>query len=145
MEDWSEELFKLVNAIGNELDQALIDLSRDVDQAIVDFFDFSTQVSETFKKTFNLESDPFLEGIDQCLDGVAETLTTLLMAFEVPDEESSDFPMEGGETVLRENPACEGCRHYHGQVYGGNLLVCAIHPYGWQEESCPDWESTWSD
>ncbi|AIE75410.1 MULTISPECIES: hypothetical protein [unclassified Synechocystis] len=37
-------------------------------------------------------------------------------------------------------PACRGCQHYHGYVYNGQLLVCAMHPYGWETESCPDWE-----
>lgn len=39
------------------------------------------------------------------------------------------------------NPACIGCIHYHGRVYNGNLLVCAMHPHGWDSQDCPDWES----
>ncbi|MCU0525817.1 MAG: hypothetical protein MUF72_13425 [Elainella sp. Prado103] len=35
---------------------------------------------------------------------------------------------------------CQGCCHYHGQVYGGNRLICAMHPYGVEEDRCPDWE-----
>jgi hypothetical protein len=38
--------------------------------------------------------------------------------------------------------ACRGCRHYHGQKYGGNLLVCGMHPYGVAEDHCPDWQET---
>ncbi|MBW4496791.1 MAG: hypothetical protein KME26_27700 [Oscillatoria princeps RMCB-10] len=33
---------------------------------------------------------------------------------------------------------CTGCRYYHGQYYAGNLLVCAIHPYGPDGDSCHD-------
>ena len=33
---------------------------------------------------------------------------------------------------------CSGCSHLHGQVYGGNLLVCGLHPYG--QEDCADYE-----
>ncbi|NJO65951.1 MAG: hypothetical protein HC836_50135 [Richelia sp. RM2_1_2] len=33
---------------------------------------------------------------------------------------------------------CNGCSNYHGQLYNGNLLVCAIHPHGLNGESCPD-------
>jgi hypothetical protein len=36
---------------------------------------------------------------------------------------------------------CQGCQHYHGQTYGGTLLVCGMHPYGSEEEYCPDWQS----
>ena len=41
--------------------------------------------------------------------------------------------------------ACVGCRHYHGQAYGlqrdhRETLICAMHPYGWEESpQCPDW------
>lgn len=40
--------------------------------------------------------------------------------------------------------ACVGCEHYHGIAYGYNkatraVLICALHPYGWQGDGCPDW------
>lgn len=37
--------------------------------------------------------------------------------------------------------ACRGCCHYHGQVYGGNLLVCGMHPFGVDDQHCSDWQS----
>lgn len=44
--------------------------------------------------------------------------------------------------------ACKGCKYYDGSTYGGNMLVCGIHPYGPSDESdpvkqptsCEDWE-----
>ncbi|WP_404786224.1 hypothetical protein [Altericista sp. CCNU0014] len=47
--------------------------------------------------------------------------------------------------VLQDRPVCVGCRNYHGEAYGGNVLVCAIHPYGAEGDSCPDWTSVWKD
>ncbi len=56
------------------------------------------------------------------------------------------------ESLFREKSvkplACRGCKHYDGSTYGGNLLVCGIHPYGPGDESdpatqpttCEDWE-----
>jgi hypothetical protein len=41
--------------------------------------------------------------------------------------------------------ACQGCINYHGIAYGTSrahrsTLICAIHPYGWQDSpQCPDW------
>jgi hypothetical protein len=41
--------------------------------------------------------------------------------------------------------ACVGCANYHGHAYGTQKdqrtpLICAMHPYGWQETlPCPDW------
>ncbi|NJO62401.1 MAG: hypothetical protein HC836_30500 [Richelia sp. RM2_1_2] len=37
--------------------------------------------------------------------------------------------------------ACNGCSNYHGEFYNGNLLICAIHPHGFDNESCPDFAS----
>jgi hypothetical protein len=43
---------------------------------------------------------------------------------------------------------CVGCRNYFGEVYGysqrtRSLLVCALHPQGWQQEGgCLDWQGT---
>lgn len=47
--------------------------------------------------------------------------------------------------ALQDHPVCVGCTHYHGEAYGGNVLVCAMHPYGVEEHSCPDWTSVWDE
>jgi hypothetical protein len=44
-------------------------------------------------------------------------------------------------TELAIPPACRGCCHYHGRTYGGTRLVCGMHPYGVEEEYCPDWQA----
>jgi hypothetical protein len=36
---------------------------------------------------------------------------------------------------------CEGCINYNGSSYGGNLLICGMHPYGCKSNICPDWEA----
>ncbi len=41
--------------------------------------------------------------------------------------------------ITRPKP-CQNCRNYHGQTYGGNFLVCGMHPYGVEGEECGDWE-----
>lgn len=51
------------------------------------------------------------------------------------------------ETATSRPAACVGCANYHGHAYGTQKdqrtpLICAMHPYGWQEEStCPDWQA----
>ncbi|NJL86882.1 MAG: hypothetical protein HC886_14445 [Leptolyngbyaceae cyanobacterium SM1_1_3] len=48
------------------------------------------------------------------------------------------------ESVCSRPRACVGCLNYHGVDYGSSkarrhLLVCAMHPYGWQLSTlCPD-------
>ena len=35
---------------------------------------------------------------------------------------------------------CQGCTFYHGTTYGGQQLICGMHPYGVEDEYCMDWE-----
>lgn len=44
---------------------------------------------------------------------------------------------------LQEIPKpCRGCRNFHGTIYGGTMLVCAIHPSGVEGDNCPDYEAS---
>ena len=36
---------------------------------------------------------------------------------------------------------CRICKHHHGQIYGGVELVCAVHPYGYSGQLCPDYQA----
>jgi hypothetical protein len=97
--------------------------------------------------------------------GVAEQITSDLESIgnefkELNEEIWRDLDWEGGfnldgendqtdwslyyeprrEATAEHQPACIGCRNYNGSMFGGNLLVCGFHPYGWQEGQCPDWE-----
>lgn len=53
------------------------------------------------------------------------------------EEEEEDYYCEDEEYSV---PAtCDGCSNYHGNFYGDNQLICAIHPSGFEGESCPDY------
>ncbi|MBD2503945.1 hypothetical protein [Anabaena azotica] len=36
---------------------------------------------------------------------------------------------------------CSRCKNFHGKEYGGIKLICGIHPYGVDEDICPDYEN----
>ena len=72
------------------------------------------------------------------------TLIEYLNTREVIRE--SDTPANNSSRYLgisKESPqvpsTCQKCRNYHGRFYGENMLICAIHPYGWTDENCPDY------
>jgi hypothetical protein len=52
-----------------------------------------------------------------------------------------------GDTASTKPKPCQGCANYHGLAYGTHrgkrqVLICAIHPYGWQaSDHCPDWQA----
>lgn len=35
--------------------------------------------------------------------------------------------------------SCQSCQNYHGESYNGNKFVCAMHPYGFEGDDCPDY------
>ncbi|WP_299486376.1 hypothetical protein [Acaryochloris sp. IP29b_bin.137] len=50
-----------------------------------------------------------------------------------------------GVALEKVNGVCHTCANYHGKTYGmskenRSVLVCAIHPFGWDLNAhCPDW------
>ena len=65
----------------------------------------------------------------------------------VQQSRSERLPLTKGRKELQalqtyfSNNTCKGCRNWHGQIYGSNLLVCAIYPRGPEAKSCRDWEA----
>ncbi|MBW4654799.1 MAG: hypothetical protein KME20_17430 [Kaiparowitsia implicata GSE-PSE-MK54-09C] len=49
------------------------------------------------------------------------------------------------DALTSQPPGCQSCRHHHGVAYGygdrRTVLVCGMHPYGWQGRTCPDWQA----
>jgi hypothetical protein len=77
-------------------------------------------------------------------DELKEVITELWQEFELEFEEPAPFnwdiptppkPMADPAT----HPACVGCIYYDGSTFGGNLLVCGMHPYGSSCDTCADW------
>jgi hypothetical protein len=91
---------------------------------------------------------------DQVAEAIAETVIDLDQAIETALIPMAELFIQADEILvaateplfqclnplLAEHPLCSGCRHYHGQTYGEEFLVCGMHPYGVPPEqlSCPD-------
>lgn len=58
-----------------------------------------------------------------------------ILLVHVDESEDEDFNFDDQWT----RPiTCVGCNNYHGVKYGSNVLVCAIHAHGWEDDNCPD-------
>lgn len=138
MEDWSLDFEKMLEVMAKDVERFFTDLSRDVDRMVDDFVEASEAIAEQMQTTFSTEIEPRLtEFIDPILEAY--------LGFEVVVEETAQPIIHTVDPVMNNHPACIGCRHYHGQMYGSNMLVCGMHPYGWEEEKCPDWQSVWQE
>jgi hypothetical protein len=140
MEDWQNKLFAVLETTAVEIDhffrevgEAIEDVAEEIGETIEDindqlqdtvFLEIDRYLNELFSSAINFEND--LDSEDLFNEELNHDLDLLRNPKIQPD--------------LVNHPACVGCHHYHGQVYGGNLLVCGMHPYGWDGENCPDWE-----
>lgn len=123
MEEWSKSVFEVMESVAYVIDEFFVGVTEIVEA-----------LADEVQSTVGVE-------IDQCLQDLFEPILEIYAELEeiVGDTEPTfTYPVA---PTIEKHPACIGCQHYHGQVYGGNLFVCGMHPYGWETEDCPDWES----
>jgi hypothetical protein len=129
MEKWQKDFFEILETVADEVEHFFLGVTEIVDS----FFEITEEITEQVQNTIVTE-------FDQYLNELAEPIFEVYWELEeVMGEVDQPFPYTV-EPTQQEHPACIGCSQYHGQVYGGNLLVCGMHPYGWEDENCPDWE-----
>ncbi len=140
MDDWFEELNRAVDTMRQDLET----LFQEATDAAIEFTDsmiqISEEVGEQVQTTLLTEAEQVV-GI--LVEQVDEWLTPGYFSLDIDlywDPDLSEPWVERVTPSDSQHPACVGCKHYHGRVYSGNLLVCGMHPYGSESEECPDWE-----
>ncbi|MBU7582053.1 MAG: hypothetical protein KAF91_03950 [Nostoc sp. TH1S01] len=129
MEEWQKDLMGIVETVAEEVERFFQGMNDMVDS----FFDLTEELTEQVQNNIAADVEQYLQEI---------SAPFLEMYWELEDvvaDADPGFPYSL-EATPEQNPACIGCTNYHGQVYGGNLLVCAMHPHGWDDQNCPDWE-----
>ena len=123
MEEWSKNLFEALESVACAVDEFFLGVTE-----------MAEEIADNVENTVGAE-------IEQFFQDSFESIIEIYYEFEDISSETDELFTYPVEADPEKHPACIGCCHYHGQVYGGNLLVCAMHPYGWDTENCPDWES----
>jgi hypothetical protein len=123
MEEWQNEIAAVLKDV-----TALFDgFSREVTE-------FVEEVTTEATEILNLQWDELKEVLTeiwQDLESNVEQPTAFNWDLPIPTHPTPDPAL---------HPACVGCLNYNGSVYGGNLLVCGMHPYGCTSATCTDWE-----
>jgi hypothetical protein len=129
MEQWQKDLAAIVSTVADEVERFFLGMGEIMDV----LWEVTEDITEQLQNTIATD-------LDQCLEELNDPVLEVYWEIEdiVGDTETA-FPY-GVEPTTETNPACMGCQHYHGQVYSDNLLVCAMHPHGWHDSHCPDWE-----
>jgi len=134
-EIWAEETLQGVvdtaDVIADELEKQL---APTLDQ----WADELNRSLEPLETALDQESERFSEEVSEFLTPIVEPMAVALESWI----EAMATPIANHvDPMVNEHHACIGCKHYYGQIHGGNMLVCAMYPYGPEDEQCPDWES----
>lgn len=144
----SEFVAQVEPLIPPEINQVFRDLEawlEECDRAI------DTSIDALIDVLLELRDDPIRPGDNESGDrdsssssnSSSSSSSQANQPFDLSDLENDPnwfVPLSHVRPTAKQYPACQGCQHYHGYRYGEHLLVCAMHPYGWEDEECPDWE-----
>lgn len=133
MEDWSKNLFEVMETAVSEVEKFFNEVTEEFSDVLDELGKLSEEITEELHTNFIAE-------IDEYLNDLIDPLIEIYLDFDIEGEDI-DYFVSYVEPTVEKHSVCRGCRNYHGQVYGGNLLVCGMHPYGVEGENCPDWES----
>lgn len=128
--------------------EGISQIASEVEQFFTEFIDDFTEIVDAFVETSEelaeLVKDAIVNEVEQQFNEFFEPLFEEFLGVSpvTEDREAEDsWAIDPSFDPLPETPSvCIGCHHYHGQAYNGNLLVCGMHPYGWEGDNCPDKE-----
>jgi hypothetical protein len=132
IDNWTKEFLAFCDAVNQEMENFFVeveqftaDLPQSLDTVVAEVEATVTEELEEFWQDWEALWNELELEVDwsEEFDNDSEFIITSKVT---PDQNT--------------HPACQGCHHYHGYIYGGQLFVCAMHPYGWDDENCPDWE-----
>lgn len=139
MDDWQQQWWKQLEKTAAEIEKFLVDVGEATESFVDEINDNVGSFLEQFGLDIVEEVDSFIENFVEVINVTSDEIESVLGdEWEFSDEDFTNVKFH--RPSVQNNPACINCANYHGQSYNGNLLVCAMHPDGWDDENCPDWE-----
>lgn len=141
MDDWQKDWWQQVEKTTVSIERFFQDITEAVETFSEEVTEAFEELGEHLQNTVVIEVDTM---VDDFIDIVSETSIDFESSFweDIDSLVNDDFVDITLETPGEDNyAACVGCRNYHGQAYNGQILVCGMHPYGVEDNYCPDWEA----
>lgn len=145
MENWQQDWLKAFESVANDVEQLFEEIGRDISEAAGALLDFSEDVASNVESTL-IQIDqalaPKLDQFDEQMLLWVDPILQAVFGIEAAIDRAAEPLTHTVEPWLNQHPVCVGCRHYHGQEYGGHVLICAMHPYGVTDgtDTCADKE-----
>ena len=140
MNDWQQEWWKQIEKTAANMEEFFAEVGKVTETFVDEVSEKLNSSIEQFQSGITIEVDDFIQ---DCVDILIATSDEIDAALSEEWEifTDDDFTSINYHTPsAKSHPACINCANYHGQAYNGNLLVCAMHPNGYEGNSCPDWE-----
>lgn len=141
MEDWSKGFFEVMENAVSDAEHFFNGVSDEFAEMLDVLAKISEEFTEQVQNNLIAEVDGYFNEFDGYFNEFLEPIIDICLEFDPQFDEIDLSLVTYVEPSPTQQAACQGCRNYHGQVYGGNLLVCAMHPTGVESESCQDWEA----
>lgn len=143
MEDWEKDLREAMEVFTAAIDDWVEDIEKNlgelaetIEEELGTEFNWFWQEWSAFWEEIN----PFDNDLDDFRNSGDRPSNSSIVPWSSLDGDLGLNPYL--PATASHQPACQGCQHYHGYVYGGKLLVCGMHPYGSDGEECPDWQDS---
>ena len=138
MNDWQKDWWKQIEKTAADMEEFIADVGEATESLVDEVSDSVGSLFDRLQADVAGELEHFIQ---DCVDVLTVAGDEIDAALSDEWEFDDDFTNVSYHTPsARNNPACINCANYHGQAYNGNLLVCAMHPQGYEGDSCPDWE-----
>lgn len=136
-----EDLWQQLEKAAKEVEEFFSDISSTMEL-------LADEVGKTLENFTQEVEEIVVSEVERCVEDLIEIVYDSdleengIFSQEMVDFVESEFmDIDTYKPTAENHPVCIGCRHYHGKAYNGNLLVCAMHPYGCKDTSCIDWEA----
>lgn len=145
MDNWQQDLIEIFSKTQAEFDRfvdnVIITTDTMVEDVTKEIDNLVLEVENNLNQDFFQEIDDFLLNLFSILLDDDQLRNDTFVNFDSSQNSEVNFYTPQIKRTANQYSACIGCSNYHGRVYDGNILVCAMHPYGWSEiNNCPDWQ-----
>ena len=139
MNDWQDEWRKQIEKTAAEMEGFFTEVGEATELLVDEVTQSVGSLFEQLEVDFGKEVEDFIHNFVDVIVTTSDDIEAAL-SDEWEDFVDEDFTSVSYHTPsAQSHPACINCANYHGQVYNGNLLVCAMHPQGYEDSNCPDW------
>lgn len=138
MDNWQQDWTKSLEILVDQVGQFFQEVGKEMSEAADALIELTEEIADTLEETIA----PGFEELDQQISEWVDPILHALLGLEETIDQAVEPVTHTVEPWLNQHPVCVGCRHYHGQSYNGVMFVCAMHPYGMEQdvETCPDKE-----